>query len=432
MPSINSIGKAEQIAQLAKQGAKEISAALTKDGHHSPELVSAPVETLRAYAGIDIAPMKIAEKAAASGKQEEQSAIDSALAKLKDCVSKQKKEYTVPTVQTNYEYNFLPQINEASFAGCYDHISSLEISLKSGINGGHKKEIYTSLHSAIKETVQNIKNRTPGRIKGHIQKYLKENEIIESVSDISPKEGVLHFNVKLEGGEVCQGIMHENGSIIINRPNGDILNIEKSDTMKKNVFREIFDTTKSTSLLKEVRSRIKCDFTIQSARVDGDNIILGFGDCKNLKIGGKVTDTKDLKFKLIKDEENGLEMYHQVYEYDYVDDAGKTCHNIIETALPKTIVEGQELDNVFNFVKSNHGQKKHLFHAIKSPVENSKRNSFALKYKDHYYMLDCCQEGAKLDIHSIYPMRNAFLTKMIPETHNVPDMTSHINARTML
>ena len=428
MPSINSIGKAEQIAQLAKQGAKEISAALTKDGHHSPELVSAPVETLRAYAGIDIAPMKIAEKAAASGKQEEQSAIDSALAKLKDCVSKQKKEYTVPTVQTNYEYNFLPQINEASFAGCYDHISRLEISLKSGINGGHKKEIYTSLHSAIKETVQNIKNRTPGRIKGHIQKYLKENEIIESVSDISPKEGTIHFNIKLENGKVCQGIMQENGSIIINRPDGSVLNIEKSDTMKKNVFKEIYDPSKSTSLLKEVRSRIKCDFTIQSAEVDGDNIILGLGDCKNLKMGDKVLDTKNLKFKLIRDEENGLGMYHQKYEYDYIDATGKMHHGISEMALPKTIVDGGELDKVFHFVKTTHGKRKHLLHMIPNTSEKSTRNSFALKYNNHYYMLDCCKEGAQLDIHSIYPMQNTFMSKMVSEAHRVPDMTSYINA----
>ena len=428
MPSINSLKQVDHIAQIAKQSSRELSS-LPKEGAHVQELVSAPAETLRAYAGIGITAPKVSKKIVSTPTTEEKSVIDLALAKLDECVSKEKKEYVAPKIGLSH-LGFLPKIREASFTDCYDHISNIEISLTSGINGGHKKEFYTSLHSAITETVANIKKRIPGRIKSHLQSYLKENEIIESISDISSKEGSVQFKVKLTDGNIYQGTMRENGSILLNKPDGTSLDIKKSDTIKRNVFKEIFDTTKSTSLLREIRSKIKCDTTIQSAEVDGDTIILGLGDCKNLKMGDKTIDTKNLKLRLEPDVENGLEMYTQKYEYDYIDTkTGVIHHNVLKKNLPKTIVDENELDNVFNFIKANNGQGKHLFYSVPNPIENSPRNSFAFKYNNHYYMVDCCKDGENLDIHSIYPMQNEFLTKIISETNKIPDMTEIINAK---
>jgi len=411
------------IEKEAKKAAEATKEAVTE------ELKPVPAETLRGYAGI------IPKKADNVIKTNEID-ISKQLEKV-DKLVHTRKEYVAPTVYS--DFCRIPDFLENSFSDFRNHIGTLTLSLKEGIKGGHKESLYKNLTQTIKETLENVEPRAKGRLKG----YLNKNGIeLKNIENFSSKDGKLLFDVEYADGKIAKGSMQGDGSITILEESGKIINLEKSKDISNGVYKEIYDIKSGKTLLKEVNKQIKTSIPIQSVELDGKNIILGFGDVRNLsfkdtlnpKQVAKILETGEtdpvmegavdalnLKFTMEHDVENGVQMYNQFYTFDYMHN-GIRKSALADKYPPKTMIPDELLENLATFIEENKNNPDVFLYKIPG-----KDTAFIFKNDDIYYMLAGEKTDTGMKISSLFPATRKYLKDNGCVLERVPNLTKQVN-----
>lgn len=279
-----------------------------------------------------------------------------------------------------------------------NHVNILDgIHKQRGIGGGHCNELYTELidiirnplnhYSIHKNVIKEIKRALP-------EEYKNANINITGYDNPS-------HTIILKIGETEAKIIRQIGNEkqYLLEINGETKIIESTKTMYNKLFKDFEDKTGNpldNVKYELVKKHLHADdgmYTITDAAVnsDGTVVTIKFNNC-----GSNSTYTYELKVNHIEGD---------LIEYEQLVDG-------ISIGSPKTTVPEADMEVIRNAIRNAVDTRRLPTYKEPSPILGYNTHTYYLKYKNHYYAIQC-PDG---NIATVHPVRSDFVKTQLDIT----------------
>ena len=279
-----------------------------------------------------------------------------------------------------------------------EHVNILDgIHVKRGIGGGHCIELYTKLIDIIRNPFNHYSIHK-NAIK-EIKKVLPEEHRNANIN-ITGYDNASH-TITLKIGETEAKIIRQIGN---EKPysleiNGETKIIENTRTMYNKLFKIFEDNTGTPQpniKYELVKKHLHADdgmYVITDAAVNPNGSVITI---KFNKFGSRTTYTYELKINHI---DGDLIEYEQLVDGNSI-------------GMPKTTVPEADMDVIRNAIKNADDTHRLPTYKEPSPIPGYNTHTYYLKYKNHYYAIQC-PDG---NIATVHPIRSDFVRTQLDIT----------------